>query len=93
MTLLEKQEILSKFSRILDAYIDAPKSLATVSECENIPELLTIKECTEKFKGLTDNTIRQLIARKEVPAVRTGEGKRGKLLVEKNALIRFLSGT
>lgn len=96
MTRLEKQEILSEISQLLDSYIinslpsDPPP---TVQRSEAMPELLTIKECTEMFRGLTDNTLRQLIARKEIRSVRTGEGRNGKILVEKNSLIRYLSGT
>lgn len=54
--------------------------------------MLTIKECTEAVKGLNEYTVRQLIARKEIPSIRTGQGKRGKILVPKAALLRYFVG-
>ncbi len=55
-------------------------------------EMLTIKECTEEIKGLSEHTIRQLIAQDKLPYIRTGQGKKGKILISKNALISYLGG-
>ena len=46
----------------------------------------------EAVKGLNEYTVRQLIARKEIPSIRTGQGKRGKILVPKAALLRYFVG-
>ena len=49
--------------------------------------MLTIKECTEAVKGLSEHTIRKLIAQEKLPYIRTGEGKRGKILINKDDLL------
>lgn len=54
-------------------------------------EMLTIKECTEVAHGLTEHTIRQLIAQNKIPYIRTGQGKRGKMLINKRALLDYLT--
>ena len=54
--------------------------------------MLTIKECTQEIRGLNEFTIRQLIARNEIPFVRAGQGKNGKILIPKAALIAYLNG-
>ena len=56
-------------------------------------EMLTVRECSEVIKGLNEYTVRQLIARKEIPSVRTGQGKNGKILVPKAALLSYFNGT
>ena len=68
-------------------------TLVSSQPCEPIPkavshevehiEMLTIQECAEEFKGLTQNTIRQL--------VRQGKIKNGKILVNKTSLAEYLS--
>ena len=44
-----------------------PNSKAVSHEVEHI-EMLTIQECAEKFKGLTQNTIRQLVRQGKIKA-------------------------
>ena len=60
---------------------DAPKSV----------EMLTIKESAELISGLSEHTVRRLVARGKVKSVRTGEGERGKILVNKADLIEYFS--
>lgn len=55
-------------------------------------EMLTVRECSEVIKGLNEYTVRQLIARKEIPSVRTGQGKNGKILIPKAALVAYFNG-
>ncbi len=55
-------------------------------------EMLTIKECTEVIQGLSEHTVRQLVAQGKVKSVRTGEGKRGKILVNKADLVAYFNG-
>lgn len=55
-------------------------------------EMLTIKECTEVVQGLSEHTVRQLVAQGKVKSVRTGEGKRGKIFVNKADLVNYFQG-
>lgn len=53
-------------------------------------EMLTIKECAQQVSGLSEHTIRQLVLQNKLPHIRTGQGKRGKILVPKSALLNYL---
>ena len=55
-------------------------------------EMLTIKECTVLIPGLSEHTLRKLIAQRKIYSIRTGEGKRGKILISKASLVEYLSG-
>lgn len=88
MTLEQKQEILSDINKLLDRFIEFDTIKAVVPE---LPvELLTIKECAKEISGLSEHTIRQLVAQDKIPAIRTGQGKCGKILINKFALLDFL---
>ena len=50
--------------------------------------MLTIKECTEVVRGLSEHTVRQLVAQGKVKYIRTGQGKRGKILINKEELLK-----
>lgn len=67
-------------SNLLEQLVEnePPKAEPTTTATPEKVEMLTIKECTEAVKGLNEYTVRQLIARKEIPSIRTGQGKRGK---------------
>lgn len=54
-------------------------------------ELLTIKESAELISGLSEHTVRKLVAQGKVKSVRTGEGERGKILINKADLIEYFS--
>lgn len=54
-------------------------------------EMLTIKESADLISGLSEHTVRKLVARGKVKSVRTGEGERGKILVNKADLIEYFS--
>ena len=62
---------------------------ATVSTSAPV-EMLTIKECAKAVTGLSEHTIRQLVAQEKIPYIRTGKGKRGKILISKSALYDYL---
>ncbi len=76
-------------------------TLVSNQPCEPIPkailteanpiEMLTIQECAEEFKGLTQNTIRQLVRKGKIKYIRTGDGRNGKILVNKTSLAEYLS--
>ena len=65
-----------------------PKAILTEA---NPIEMLTIQECAEEFKGLTQNTIRQLVRKGKIKYIRTGDGRNGKILVNKTSLAEYLS--
>ena len=94
MTNAKREEIIAAMSNLLEQLVDSepPKAEPTTVKPEKV-EMLTIKECTEAVKGLNEYTVRQIIARKAIPSIRTGQGKRGKILVPKAALLRYFVGT
>ncbi|MDE5558550.1 MAG: helix-turn-helix domain-containing protein [Ruminococcus sp.] len=53
--------------------------------------MLTIKECTKAVKGLSEHTVRKLIAQGKLPYLRAGDGQRGKMLVNKADLLDYFS--
>ena len=55
-------------------------------------EMLTIKECAALVPGLSEHTIRKLALKGTVTCVRTGEGKNGKILINKESLLNYLNG-
>ena len=89
MTNERKQEILQQIASLLNGISDGDATPQTAKP-EKV-ELLTIKECSEVVQGLNEYTVRQLIARKEIPSIRTGQGKNGKILVPKAALISYFT--
>lgn len=93
MTNAKREEIIAAMSSLLEQLVEneSPKTEPTTATPEKV-EMLTIKECTEVVKGLNEYTVRQLIARKEIPSIRTGQGKHGKILVPKAALLRYFVG-
>lgn len=54
--------------------------------------MLTIRECSQRAEGLSEHTIRLLIKRGEISAIRTGAGRNGKILVPEKALIKYING-
>ena len=55
-------------------------------------EMLTIKECTEAVRGISEHTVRKLVAQGRVRYIRTGEGERDKILISKQSLLDYLRG-
>lgn len=87
MTVEEKSEILAKISAVLDEFVSRSDPPNTGSEpCE----MLTIKECSQAVKGLSEHTVRLLVARGELASIRTGAGKHGKILVPKSSLLDYI---
>ncbi len=91
MTQAKKQDIIAKVTSFLNKLLDDDEP-TTESSTEQLVEMLTIKECTQEIRGLNEFTIRQLIARNNIPFVRAGQGKNGKILIPKAALIAYLNG-
>lgn len=93
MTIKQKQELIAEVVTLLQAKLEA--DTVQPAQIPSIPqkvEMLTIKECTEEIKGLSEHTIRQLIAQDKLPYIRTGQGKKGKILISKSALLSYFGG-
>ena len=91
MSNTEKKKIVDDIIELLIQLTDDGTE-APVTNRESVPkpvEMLTIKECTEVIQGLSEHTVRQLVAQEKVKSVRTGEGKRGKILVNKADLVAY----
>ena len=94
MTMKMKQELISQVIALLNAMIevDAVPPI-TMNESKPQPiEMLTVKECTEAIKGLSEHTVRQLVAQEKLPYIRTGQGQHGKILISKTALLSYFGG-
>ena len=94
MTIKKKEELIAEIVSLLEQVIivEEESSKPQVSDNTNPPiELLTIKECVKAVSGLSEHTVRQLIAQDKIPYIRTGQGKRGKILVNKSALLKYLN--
>ncbi len=94
MTRKTKQELIAQIVAMLNAVIEAENEQQQIAEQKSSApiEMLTIKECTEAVKGLSEHTVRQLVAQGKIPFIRTGQGKRGKILVSKAGLLEYLGG-
>lgn len=87
MTKIEKEKIADQ---IISLLIQLTNDNTEVSAPAEKPvEMLTVTECCDAIKGLSENTVRKLVAQNKVKFVRTGEGKRGKILVNKADLISY----
>lgn len=93
MTRKTKQELIAQIVATLNAVIEVENEQQITEQKSSVPvEMLTVKECTEAVKGLSEHTVRQLIAQEKIPFIRTGQGKRGKILVSKSGLLEYLGG-
>lgn len=90
MTQTRKNEIVDNIMALL-IQLTEDDDTASTEPNEKPVEMLTIKECTEAVKGLSEHTVRQLVAQKKVKYIRTGQGKRGKILVNKADLLDYFA--
>ena len=92
MTNERKEQILDQILELMTAiaYDRDPNCLteATKAAPEKV-EMLTIKESTGLIGGLSEHTVRKLVKQGKVKSVRTGEGKNGKILVNKADLVAY----
>lgn len=93
MTQQEKQKLLAQIAVLLDSIPidDEPKPIAPTKTVDK-PQLLTIKECAAEIDGLSEHTMRILVAQNKIPHIRSGIGKRGKILVNKTDLYKYFEG-
>ena len=93
MTLLKKKELITQIVQLLEQLIEAeapePASRPTPLAEEPV-EMLTVKECAALVNGLSEHTVRQLVAQDKVAYVHAGSGVRGKILVSKASLLKYL---
>lgn len=91
MSNTEKKKIVDNILELLIQLADdgTEKPSDSRSRAAKPVEMLTIKECTEVIQGLSEHTVRLLVAQGKVKSVRTGEGKRGKILVNKADLVAY----
>lgn len=87
-----KTEIMAQIVALLTQLIDENTNVTTENKSVAPVEMLTIKECTQDVSGLSEHTVRQLVAQKKIPYIRTGQGRRGKILISKAALLEYLAG-
>ena len=93
MNLTEKQQIISQVVLLLERLIETQppeQELQSIIEKDKPLEMLTVKECAELVNGLSEHTVRQLVAQDKVAYVRAGSGVRGKILVSKTSLLKYL---
>lgn len=92
MTTNRKNEIIAQLVNILSELIEANDSEKVTDVKSDAVEMLTVKECTEAVKGLSEHTVRKLIKQGKLPYLRTGDGVKGKMLINKADLLAYFNG-
>ena len=86
-----RNQIIGKIRELLESLqdeetMDTPPATKTM-------EMITIKEAVMLVKGVSEHTIRKIVAQKKVYSIRTGEGEHGKILICKQSLLDYFNGT
>lgn len=99
MTNERKEQLLDQILELMTAVAyDREPNEGAVPETTKAPapekkpekvKMLTVKECTELIDGLSEHTVRMLVAQNKIKYIRTGEGVRGKILVNKADLLNY----
>ena len=93
MTLKQKNNLIAEIIALLEKSIivdeKSPKPQICSAESQSL-EMLTVKECSQVVNGLSEHTVRQWVSQGLIPYIRTGQGKHGKILISKSALLKFL---
>ena len=92
MTTTQKKEIVDNILELLILITEDKEN--TTPQTIKAPtadkvETLTIKESAALISGLSEHTVRQLVKQGKVKSVRTGEGRNGKILVNKADLLTY----
>lgn len=92
MTTSRKNELIAQLVNILSELIEAndPEQVSEVKP--DAVEMLTVRECTEAVKGLSEHTVRKLIAQGKLSYLRAGDGVKGKMLINKADLLAYFKG-
>ncbi|MCM1330761.1 MAG: helix-turn-helix domain-containing protein [Ruminococcus sp.] len=84
-------ELLSQIYVLIVELLSGENTVSQASEpVSNKPDMLTIKECA-KLTGISEHSIRKFAAQDKIKSVRAGEGEHGKILVNKDSLIDYLT--
>lgn len=84
-------QLIAILTAMLDSEVDNKTRIADNGKIESKIEMLTIKQASELVNGISEHTIRQLVAQEKVKFIRTGQGVRGKILVNKESLLDYLN--
>ncbi len=91
LTIKQKNELIAAVTTLLEKMITVEDEHTTITVSRPaLPEMLTIKECAELVSGLTEHTVRMLFKQDKVKYIRCGQGARGKILVSKDSLLKYL---
>ena len=91
MTTFEKQQLITAITTAIETVVGSEDKSA-VEQQDKPTEMLTIHEAAQTVKGLSEHTVRQLVAQGKVPSIRTGAGVNGKILIPKAALLEYCNG-
>lgn len=86
-------QLVATLTAMLDSEAQNELNTSANTEDKEIVEMLTIKQCTEVASGLSQHTIRQLVAQNKVSFLRCGQGQRGKILINKASLLSYLNNS
>ena len=92
MTTNRKNELIAQLVNILSELIEANDSEQVSKVKSDAVEMLTVKECTEALKELSEHTVRKLIKQGKLRYLRTGDGVNGKMLINKADLLAYFNG-
>jgi excisionase family DNA binding protein len=92
MTRKQKQDIADQITELLSRLIEDRESEPELPQQTSRIEMLTIKEASEMIQGLSEYTIRMMLQQNKLSCVRTGEGTRGKILINKQELLDYFGG-
>lgn len=91
MSISNYQEAVKMAIAILQSTLEDSAAEESAKHKDDAPiEMMTIKECVQKFPGLSEHTLRKLVIQDKIRHIRTGEGKRGKILIPKSAMLEYL---
>ena len=93
MTLTQKNELINRITSMLDKLIEVEPTETTpaVEPSTDKPlEMLTVKESAALVDGLSEHTVRMLCSQDKIAHVRAGAGRKGKILVSKVSLLKYL---
>lgn len=92
MTHKRKTELIAQIMSIMTELIETNDSEPVTEDSPNTVEMLTVRECTEAVKGLSEHTVRKLIKQGKLPYLRAGDGVKGKMLINKADLLAYFNG-
>ena len=90
MTTFERQQLITAITSAIETVFDG-EDKSEIRE-DKPTEMLTVHEAAQTIKGLSEHTVRQLVAQGKVPSIRTGAGVKGKILIPKAALLEYCNG-